>query len=109
MACGPDRQAGYAAGLGESIQHEGVGFRESGVKGFVSNHKVISDRDRQFAQTCLECPACKYARRSQKGLLFWFVTVIESRLCPYCRAYERVYGRKAHEPSPDDNAASSAS
>jgi hypothetical protein len=25
------------------------------------------------------------------------VKQIESSLCPFCRAYERVYGRKAHE------------
>ncbi len=24
----------------------------------------------------------------------------ETRVCPFCRAYERVYGRKAHEPIP---------
>jgi hypothetical protein len=25
------------------------------------------------------------------------VKKIEATLCPFCRAYERVYGRKAHE------------
>jgi len=30
-------------------------------------------------------------------LLFWFVKMVEGRLCPQCRAYEKVYGRKAHE------------
>jgi hypothetical protein len=25
------------------------------------------------------------------------VKKIESKICPFCRAYERVYGRKAHE------------
>jgi hypothetical protein len=31
------------------------------------------------------------------------VKKIEARLCPFCRAYERVYGRKAHEPrTPND-------
>ena len=32
----------------------------------------------------------------------WFVRHIEGSLCPYCRAYERVYGRKAHEPVPEE-------
>jgi hypothetical protein len=30
-------------------------------------------------------------------LAYWFVKHIENGLCPYCQAYERVYGKKAHE------------
>jgi hypothetical protein len=26
--------------------------------------------------------------------------LIEGGMCPQCRAYEKVYGRKAHEPLP---------
>ena len=62
----------------------------------------ITDRDREMARRCLECPVCAHARRKQGGLVYWFVTKIESRFCPYCRAYERVYGRKAHEAPPSD-------
>lgn len=43
---------------------------------------------------------CSLARRKQRGLAYWFVKVIEGGICPYCKAYERVYGRKAHEPIP---------
>lgn len=32
-------------------------------------------------------------------MAFLFVKLIEGRVCPYCRAYQRVYGRKAHEPA----------
>lgn len=64
------------------------------------NSETITDRDRKLAQGCLKCPMCNHARRKQEGLVFWFVTVIESRLCPQCKAYEKVYGRKAHEPIP---------
>jgi hypothetical protein len=60
----------------------------------------VSERDRAMAQRCLECPVCSHARRKQRGLAFWFVKGIEGGLCPYCKAYERVYGRKAHEPMP---------
>lgn len=51
-----------------------------------------------MAQKCLQCPVCGHARETQRGLAFWFVKPIEGGLCPYCQAYERVYGRKAHEP-----------
>ncbi|NLX57596.1 MAG: hypothetical protein GXY74_00740 [Phycisphaerae bacterium] len=61
---------------------------------------TISDRDRKLAEGCLACPVCRRARAKQKGLLFWFVRKIESGLCPQCKAYEKVYGRKAHEPIP---------
>jgi len=58
----------------------------------------ITEKDRRLAQRCLECAVCRRARRQQKGLIFWFVKAIEGSICPYCRAYEKVYGRKAHEP-----------
>ena len=60
----------------------------------------ITDNDRRLAKICLNCPVCNYARRKQKGAVFWFVTRIESKYCPNCKAYEKVYGRKAHEPMP---------
>ena len=31
---------------------------------------------------------------------YWFVKKIEGSVCPQCKAYEKVYGRKAHEPIP---------
>ncbi|MBN1663900.1 MAG: hypothetical protein JW943_09895 [Deltaproteobacteria bacterium] len=58
----------------------------------------ITEKDRAMAQKCVECPVCKKARRDQKGFAFWFVKTIEDGVCPNCRAYEKVYGRKAHEP-----------
>jgi hypothetical protein len=66
----------------------------------------ITDQDRERARKCLECPICRRARSKQRGLIYWFVKVVEGGVCPNCRAYERVYGRKAHEPlpAPDDTA-----
>lgn len=54
----------------------------------------------KMAQRCAECPVCRRAREKQRGFAFWFVKHLEDRFCPYCQAYEKVYGRKAHEPVP---------
>ena len=59
--------------------------------------KQITDNDRKMAQRCVECPVCRRARNTQKGFAFWFVKNIEDGLCPWCKAYEKVYGKKAHE------------
>jgi len=61
----------------------------------------ITEKQCRMAETCVECFVCKRAREKQKGLAFWLVKKIESGLCPCCKAYEKVYGRKAHEPIPD--------
>lgn len=57
----------------------------------------VSERDRKLAEQCVNCPVCKRARKNQRGLAYWFVRFLEGGVCPACRAYERVYGRKAHE------------
>ena len=62
----------------------------------------VTDKDREMARRCVECPVCRRAREKQRGLSFLFVKQIEGWLCPYCKAYERVYGRKAHERVPDN-------
>jgi uncharacterized protein CbrC (UPF0167 family) len=54
--------------------------------------------DRVLAQVCVHCPGCRRARKKQTGAAFWLVSKVEGGVCPFCRAYERVYGRKAHEP-----------
>ncbi len=58
---------------------------------------AITEKDKKRAQSCKECPVCKSARKNQKGLAFWFVKNIENGICPNCVAYEKVYGKKAHE------------
>ena len=58
---------------------------------------TVSEKDRQMARRCVECPVCRHARKRQRGMVFWFVKHIEVGLCPYCAAYERVYGKKAHQ------------
>jgi hypothetical protein len=63
-----------------------------------SGKRKISDRDRKMAKFCVSCLVCSHARKKQQGAAFWFVKKIEGNLCPFCKAYERVYGRKAHQP-----------
>lgn len=58
----------------------------------------ITEKDRVMAARCVECKLCDHARRKQRGFLFWVIKTIEGGVCPYCKAYEKVYGRKAHEP-----------
>lgn len=60
-------------------------------------NSVITERDRELAQKCVNCPVCSRARRKQRGLAFWFVKNVEEGKCPACTAYEKVYGKKAHE------------
>jgi hypothetical protein len=57
----------------------------------------ISSTDRWMAERCVQCPVCVHARKTQKGMAFWFVKNIEDGMCPFCKAYEKVYGKKAHE------------
>jgi hypothetical protein len=58
---------------------------------------TISEKDKRMARSCLECPVCSRARKRQRGIAYWFVKHIENGICPNCAAYERVYGKKAHE------------
>jgi hypothetical protein len=60
---------------------------------------MITERTRALAQHCVDCVVCRRARRKQAGLAFRVVKTFEG-LCPFCRAYEKVYGRKPHEPVP---------
>lgn len=61
------------------------------------NSRTISKLDIALANVCRACPVCRHARQQQSGAVFRLVQTVEYRLCPFCRAYERVYGRKAHE------------
>ena len=53
---------------------------------------------RVLAKVCESCPICRTARRRQKGVAYRFVKTVEGHVCPFCKAFERVHGRKAHEP-----------
>ncbi|MDF2957091.1 MAG: hypothetical protein OD814_000713 [Candidatus Alkanophagales archaeon MCA70_species_1] len=50
------------------------------------------------ARFCAEvCPICRRARSKKKGLAYWFVKNIDRKICPFCRAYEREFGKPAYE------------
>jgi hypothetical protein len=51
-----------------------------------------------MAAVCVHCPVCRHARRRQAGAAFRFTRSVETRFCPFCQAYARVYGRPAHAP-----------
>jgi hypothetical protein len=63
-------------------------------------NQPITELDRALARVCECCPVCRHARKSQDGLAYRFVKGVEEGICPFCRAYARVHGRKAHEPFP---------
>jgi hypothetical protein len=58
---------------------------------------TITEKDKKMAEQCKQCPVCNRARNKQRGLAYVFVRFIEGGICPYCQAYEKVYGKKAHE------------
>ncbi len=62
--------------------------------------KAVTGLDKRLAQVCVLCPVCRQARKKQRGVAFKMVQAVEVYLCPFCKAYERVHGCKAHEPSP---------
>jgi len=65
----------------------------------------MSQKERRRARRCLTCPLCRRARKKQRGVAYWLVRGVEGAICPYCRAYERLTGQKAHEPLSPEAAA----
>ena len=50
------------------------------------------------ARRCLECPLCSRARARQGGLAYFFTRYIDRKICPNCKAFERLTGQRAYEP-----------
>ena len=62
----------------------------------------FDEKTRKRADFCLnKCTACKVGREKGKGFFNWVVR-LEHKLgfCPWCRAYEKVYGVPAYEKPP---------
>lgn len=59
--------------------------------------ELITETDKAMAKICVKCPVCRHASKKQRGLAYSFVRSIEGGICPFCKAYEKVYGKKAHE------------
>ena len=60
------------------------------------NTRHPTSLDKILAKVCVNCPVCRRARRQQSGPAFQLVKQVETKVCPFCRAYERAYGRKTH-------------
>ena len=58
---------------------------------------MITEKDRAMAQRCIECGLCQKMRVNPKGFVFRLINKIKGSLCPYCKAYEKVYGHKVRE------------
>ena len=54
--------------------------------------REASTRIKTLAGVCANCPVCRRARQRQSGAAFWLVKRVETRSCPFCRAYERAHG-----------------
>lgn len=63
----------------------------------VSVSEANPNEPSMLAKVCVNCPVCRHARRTQRGLAFWLVSKVERKLCLFGRAYERRFGRKPHE------------
>jgi hypothetical protein len=61
------------------------------------SRNAVTSLDRTLARICELCPVCRNASTNQKGLAYSFVKSVEAGICPFCRAYEKVHGKKAHE------------
>ncbi|MCD4780359.1 MAG: hypothetical protein K8S27_07425 [Candidatus Omnitrophica bacterium] len=61
----------------------------------------ITEKDRRMARKCVACPVCSRASDKQKGLAYIIVKSLGG-MCPFCQAYEKVYGVKAHEPRAEE-------
>ncbi|MDI6874793.1 hypothetical protein [Candidatus Solincola sp.] len=62
------------------------------------------EKTRKRADFCLnKCTVCKRGREKGGGI-FYQLAKLESRLkfCPWCRAYEKVYGVPAYQKPPQE-------
>jgi hypothetical protein len=83
--------------ISRSLPYRYFQERQASGDGAFMEALQVTDRDRSMAKICERCPICRHARGKQQGVAFRFVKTIENRICPFCQAYEKVHGRKAHE------------
>ena len=68
-------------------------FDAEGLRELEARLEIDPDAE---GEVCANCPVCRTARKKGRGLAFWLVSRVERGACPFCAAYERVTGRKAH-------------
>ncbi len=54
------------------------------------------------ARFCLNCPICSRAREKQRGLAYVLTKYVDSKICPNCKAFEKLTGLRAYEPLTED-------
>jgi hypothetical protein len=59
--------------------------------------KKFDEKTLKKAAFCRDgCPGCTKGRNKGRGLMYQLMK-IERLFCPYCRAYEKVYGIRVYE------------
>ncbi len=59
--------------------------------------RKFDDKTLKDAEFCLnQCPMCKKGREKGKGFLYQLLK-LEAKVCPKCKAYQKVYGVPAWE------------
>lgn len=57
---------------------------------------IAGEKLKKRAMVCRDdCPVCKKARKNGKGFIYNLVK-LEAKVCPWCKAYEEVYEKKAY-------------
>jgi hypothetical protein len=93
--------------LNTSIWRGAAGNRTRKGEEMAENNATASakfdEKTLKRAEFCMnKCTACKVGRDKGKGFFNWVVR-LESKLkfCPWCRAYEKVYGVPAYQKPPE--------
>lgn len=61
------------------------------------SEREFDERTLKFAEFCKDkCFMCKRGREKGSGIIFGLLK-LEAKVCPMCRAYEKVYGVPAWE------------
>jgi len=72
------------------LTYRNCGGGSSAVGSFLGNNPGQSSMSNR-------CPVYLYDRYWQKGVVFDFVMNIERDICPFCKAYGRIHGKKSNE------------
>jgi len=60
--------------------------------------EAVTNNLKVKARRCLKCPICSRAREKQKGIAYFFTKHFDRKVCPNCKAFEKVTGQLAYEP-----------
>lgn len=64
----------------------------------LSKEKKLTEKTLKWmAAVCQNCVICKHARKTQKGIAY-NIAKLDAKICPFCKAYEKLNGKKSYEP-----------